>query len=550
MKKKKVLFVTEASFHPTGYSVYTKEVLARLHKNPNIEVAELGCFTGPESPDIKNIPWRFYANIPPESNKEHMDSYNSSMSNKFGEFSFNSVLLDFQPDFVMDIRDWWMLEFEERSPFREFFNWAIMPTVDAEPQNTQWMDTFSTANAVFAYSEFGRDVMLKQSKNIKFVDIASPCASDSFFPIKDKKALRKEFGVNENAIIFGTVMRNQRRKLYPDLFKAFRLFLDKNPNLSNVYLYCHTGYPDVGWEIPDLIKENGLGNKVLMTYKCKKCNKVKSMFFNDAVVYCGDCKMFSSTLAGIGNKMEETELNKVYNLFDGYIQWANSEGWGMPQLEAAYAGLPIISVHYSAMQSLVDNIKGIGVKPLGFYKELETGCNRAIPDNQELANVITALSTDTTKRKYAATKCYENSKKIYNWDYTADKWLKYFLETPVPDASQTWESPSRIFNPATRIPDQILQSPPIEQINWLFINVLGRPDLINKSMWKRMAKDLLYRSTMTSHIAGYYYNDYSHPDMEKRFEEFTIEKALQTCLNMRNHFNQWESIRLQKVNTK
>jgi hypothetical protein len=40
--------------------------------------------------------------------------------NKFGEFSFNNVLLDFMPDFVMDIRDWWMLEFEERSPFREF----------------------------------------------------------------------------------------------------------------------------------------------------------------------------------------------------------------------------------------------------------------------------------------------------------------------------------------------------------------------------------------------------------------------------------------------
>jgi hypothetical protein len=82
------------------------------------------------------------------------------------------------------------------------------------------------------------------------------------------------------------------------------------------------------------------------------------------------------------------------------------------------------------------------------------------------------------------------------------------------------------------------------------VNVLGRPDLINKSMWKRMAKDLMYRSTMTSHIAGYYYNDYSHPDMEKRFEEFTIDKALQTCLNMRNNFNQWESIRLQKVNAK
>jgi glycosyltransferase involved in cell wall biosynthesis len=141
-----------------------------------------------------------------------------------------------------------------------------MPTVDAEPQNHQWINTYSTADAVFAYSEFGRDTMLNQSNKIKFVDIASPCASDKFYPIEDKANLRKEFGIDPNAIIFGTVMRNQRRKLYPDLFKAFRMFLDNNPSMTNVYLYCHTGYPDVGWEIPDLIKEiRDNGTTVIIT---------------------------------------------------------------------------------------------------------------------------------------------------------------------------------------------------------------------------------------------------------------------------------------------
>jgi glycosyltransferase involved in cell wall biosynthesis len=311
MRKKKVLFVTEASFHPTGYSVYTKEVLKRLHKHPELEVAELASFTGPEAPELKDIPWKVYPNVPSASNQEHMNYYNSTMTNKFGEFSFNHVLLDFQPDFVMDIRDWWMLEFEERSPFRQFFNWAIMPTVDAEPQNVQWIDTYCSADAVFAYSEFGRDTMLNQSENIKFVDIASPCASENFKRLDDKKQLRKEFGLDENAIIFGTVMRNQRRKLYPDLFKAFRLFLDKNPDIHNCYLYCHTSYPDVGWDIPDLIKTYGLSNKVLMTYKCRGCNTIKSMHFNDAVVYCSQCKSFSCSLVGISNKIDEFELNKV-----------------------------------------------------------------------------------------------------------------------------------------------------------------------------------------------------------------------------------------------
>ena len=547
MRKKKILFVTEASFHPTGYSVYTKEVLTRLNKYEEFEVAELAAFTGPESPELKDIPWKVYPNIPAAGNEYHHQIYNSSMSNKFGEFGFNHVLLDFEPDFVMDIRDWWMLEFEERSPFRQFFNWAIMPTVDAEPQNTSWMDTYSSADAVFAYSEFGRDTMLSQHSDINFIDVASPCASNSFFPIKDKTFLRKSFGIPSNAVVFGTVMRNQRRKLYADLFKAFRIFLDKNPTLTNCYLYCHTTYPDVGWDIPDLIKLNGLSGKVLMTYKCRGCGKIDSRVFSDAVSFCPSCHSFSSSLVGISNKIDETELNRVYNLFDVYIQWANSEGWGMPQLEAAYAGLPVVSMDYSAMQSLIANIQGIGIKPLSFYKELETGCNRAVADNGALAETIRALATDTTKRSYVANKCYTNSKKIYNWDHTAHTWAKYFHSTPVRDRSETWGSPSRLFNPVKELPKELNSLPTSDQVNWLFTNVLGMPQLINKSMWRRMVKDLTYRTSVTSSIPGYYYNDYSHPDLEKRYEEFTPEKALATCLNMREAFNQWEMKRLEKV---
>jgi glycosyltransferase involved in cell wall biosynthesis len=549
MRKVKVLFVTEASFHPTGYSVYTKEVLSRLSKHPNLEVAELACYCSIDDPNIQNTPWKVYPNVPPSNDAQASEVYNSSMSNKFGDFSFNHVLIDFQPDFVMDIRDWWMLEFEERSPFRQFFNWAIMPTVDATPQNSQWIDTYSSADGVFAYSEFGRDTMLNQSSKLNFVDVASPCASSVFFPIKDKKALRNELGVNEDIIIYGTVMRNQRRKLYPDLFKAFRLFLDNNPDITNAYLYCHTGYPDVGWDIPDLIKEYNLGNRVLMTYKCKQCGTVKPMFFNDAVTFCSKCNAFSSTLVTINNKMDDTDLNRIYNLFDVYVQWANSEGWGMPQLEAAYAGLPVVSIYYSAMQSLIDNIDGIGVQPLGYYKELETGCLRAVPDNVKLARIMYDLY-DNEYRMLKATKCHSNAMRIYNWDYTANKWAKYFLETPLKDPAQTWLSPPRMFNPVRQLPSNLSSMPVSDQVDWLFTNALGRPDLINGSMWKKIVKDLTYRSAMSGMIPGYYFNDNSHPDHEKRFEEFNIEKAFNACLQIRDMHNQWENLRIQRLGIK
>ena len=65
-----------------------------------------------------------------------------------------------------------------------------------------------------------------------------------------------------------------------------------------------------------------------------------------------------------------------------------------------------------------------------------------------------------------------------------------------------------------------------------------------------MVKDLTYKSCMSLSIPGYYFNDYSHPDMEKRYEEFNLQKAFELCLNLRNTINGWENNRLQRMNSK
>lgn len=864
MRKRKILFVTEAHFQPTGYAVYTKEVLSRLHAHPELEVAELACFVGPEAPELKNSPWKIYPNIPAADNHEAMNAYNSSISYKFGEFSLNHVLIDFKPDFVMDIRDVWMcldkstpiftdcgiknvtdikegdlvlthkgnyqrvlntfsrdysgdmyyfktnhnlysvgvttghpvlicnkqysrfhtknaqwvnsenvregdylcfpvtdfgnisepaeksflraylalffksvgkgvLKFKipyayenvipnilecldklkvyykvtnnkrcskhvafslrvgrkfaenlydfnnilnldklgsmhfaqtfithrvefvrknkhallkfpneklrdvlfrflmrygilscpkrktlrvsdvrsvsnigflsgkpdssgikenvrirkgfaflkiksikkkqvsdkvynfeveednsyvssfvmhncehiERSPFRDFFNFALMPTVDAKPQHPNWMSVFSKADAILAYSEFGRDTILEQNKNINFVGVASPSASDIFVPM-DKKQIRKEFNLDENVVIFGTVMRNQRRKLYPSLFKAFKMYLDNNPEHQNVYLYCHTGYPDVGWDIPDLILEYGLASKVLLTYKCKHCGNISASFFHDAVNVCGKCRTLANQPVGVTNKIEEEDLAKIYNLFDVYIQWANSEGFGMSQPEAARCGLPVISVNYSAMKSFVENVGGIGIDPVGYYKELETGCHRAIPDENALAAAMYRMVAFPDYRNLIGKQCLENYHKVYHWDKAAKIWADYFLSQPLKDINSTWYSPPRIFNPATTIPEGLENMAVSEQANWLFSAVLGKPEWIGGSMWQRIVKDLTYRASMSNDIPGYYFNDLSHPDIEKKYDSFNLSKAHALLSGLRQNMNGWEKARYEK----
>ena len=119
-----------------------------------------------------------------------------------------------------------MIDYQERSPFRTLFNWAIMPTVDAEPQNEQWLSTYANADAVFNYSDWGLDLLKRESNNkIKCLGSAPPSANAAYTPVKDKLEHKSNMGFDPSLQIVGTVMRNQRRKLFPDLFEAFRKLL-------------------------------------------------------------------------------------------------------------------------------------------------------------------------------------------------------------------------------------------------------------------------------------------------------------------------------------
>lgn len=537
MDKKRILMCTEFSELPTGYSVYSKQVLSRLNQYPEFQVAELACYVSANDPRIPNVPWKVYANKPLPNTPEH-EEYKKSPISEFGEYSFNSVLLNFKPDFVFDIRDFWMMAFESNSPFREFYNWAIMPTVDAEPQNVEWVDTYAQADAVFTYSEFGRDTLKKQSNDIKFVDIASPCASNVFSPVKNKDEHRTRFQIDPKLYIVGTVMRNQRRKMYPDLFKAFRQYLDKTDR-NDVFLYCHTSYPDIGWDIPSLIMEYGLSGKVLFTYKCKKCNKLSADFFSDAIKFCNHCKSFGNIIAGLNNAVSEEELSEIYNLFDIYVQYANSEGFGMPQLEAAQCGNVVCSVNYSAMESVIKNIEGFPIKVSNFYVEAETGCKRAIPDCDDFINLLeflTSLSKESLKAK--GLRIHENTKKHYNWDTTAKKWAEYFLNTKTKNIRETWLSQPRIAYPAV-INNNI--NSPIEQANYLINHVLCRPEWIGKQVWRRLVKDLTYKSTVEN-LGSFYFNE-SHNSDAIKSKPFTFEDAYNSMKSMRDYYNIWEKHR-------
>ena len=540
-RKTKILLCNEASFLNTGYATYGRELMKRLYASNKYDIAEFSTYAGATDPRFKSIPWKTYSNLPDENSQEEKDIYQANVSYQFGEFKFEHVLLDFQPDIVVDIRDWWMLEFAERSPFRRLFHWVIMPTVDAAPQNEQWLATYSSADAVFNYSDWGYELLKKQGGGqINCVGSAPPSSDAAYIPVPNKDVHKSRMGLNPKCKIVGTIMRNQRRKLYPDLFESFRKFLDKT-NAPDTYLYCHTCYPDIGWDIPRLLKQYGIASRVILTYQCNNCESITPSIYHDIVMECPQCGKHSAQLANVQKGLSCKELANIINLFDLYIQYANSEGFGLPQVEAASCGVPVMAVDYSAMESVIRKINGVPLKLRSRYLELETGCYRAVPDNdytaEQLLKFFNLNEEQRTQKGHDTRKAFE---KNYNWDRTAEKWMNYFDSFSVKPSEQTWQSPPRIHTPASSVPENLNNA---EIATFLVSQVFGEPEKVNTYMWARMCKDLNLGAWTQGSVGGMYFNEDAHADSQKPVQPFDVEIAYELCHNMCVRRNQWETER-------
>jgi len=254
--KKRVLFIGEASFLATGFSTYWNEVIKRLYATDEFEIAEMGSYAHDDDPKCQQVPWRFYPVAPARQNQQAMQRYMANQTNQFGEWRFEDICLDFKPDIVCGIRDFWMDEFVLRSPFRQNFSFIWMPTIDGEPQRELWLDSYKQCDKILTYSEYGMNLLHKTGRRgTRLTTIASPGADlEIFKPPEDKRNHKARLGIDPNSLIVGTVMRNQKRKLYYDLIEAFSQWLYHSRSKGHLdlakrtFLYLHTSYPDVGYD--------------------------------------------------------------------------------------------------------------------------------------------------------------------------------------------------------------------------------------------------------------------------------------------------------------
>lgn len=466
MSKKRILMCAEFHDINSGFGRYTKEILSRLYQNPNYEIAEFASYCGDAY--VKDVPWKVYPNTVPEGHKD-FDVYKSNPINQFGQWRFEKVVLHFKPDIVFDIRDYWMFSYQEMSPLLNYFHWVVAPTIDSIPQKTEWLRTFNNADMVLTHTDWAANYLLSVNDKIKF----SGCVSDSvdsdvFKPVTWTKSYHKaSYGIPSDAIIIGSVMRNQKRKLIPELFASLRDLISKTN--QKIFLYLHTSFPEAqGWNIPELLQEYGVYNNVLFTYYNPNNKKAYCSLYKGARINCPDgdgyC-VFPNVIHGLSNN----QLAEIYNLFDIYVQYAICEGLGIPQLEAVACGVPLFAVNYSGMSEILTKVNGTPIDCV-LAKEMETGSDRATPINSDLVNKILSWISLSKKEKIELSKktrqlLLEN----YGWDKTAEKLCSVFDGL---EPKNRWDQPMITRN--LNVPNNLSNR---DFVNFIVDNILCEPRL-------------------------------------------------------------------------
>lgn len=489
MKKKKILFCNESSLLSTGFSNYGFELLSRLQASNKYEIAELAAFSDGTHPGISSLPWKHFTVKPKDNDEEAMKIYNSKPTFAWGEFKFDEVCLQFKPDIVFDIRDEWNFEFESRSPARQYFNWVISPPVDSAPQKEEWIATFCNADKVVPYTDWGFNVLREEAnQKINLFKTASPGVNLDNFKFTNSNEAKQKIGLSPEMFIIGTVMRNQIRKLYPDLIQSFAKFLEVAPEnvASRSYLYLHTAYPDVGWDIPCLIKEHGVSHRTMMTYYCLSCREIFPSLFQDGLAICKYCGNNTAILPNIKHGIPHKVLSTVMSIFDCYVQYATNEGFGIPMVEAAACGVPVFAVDYSAMSEVVRNLHGFPVEVKTFFRDQGTMSYRAYPDNDDfIKKLIKFAQMPFSMRARIGAKARKAVEDRYTWEHNFKVWEECFdsIDTSV----NKWAFPANYFTPQKIIPKG-LSNP--QFVRWGFEHVAGRPDLVNTHLALGTLRDL------------------------------------------------------------
>ena len=378
---KKLLFQTDSSLAKTGFGRNAKALLSYLYKTKKYEIVQYCCGTDYSNAALKATAWKSIGTLPDDPAERQRIGQDAGQARlaSYGGYLIDKVIKEEKPDFYFGVQDIWGTEFAVNKPWFKKINSVIWTTLDSLPILPSAIQNAPKIDNYWIWSSFATKALHELGH--KHVKTMHGCIDTSnFYRLEDeqRKQLRVNNNIEEDAFIVGFVFRNQLRKSVPNLLEGYARWKKENKPSKKTYLLLHTYWKE-GWNIHSLAKEYGVPvSEILTTYVCKKCGDFQVKPYNGEdkdCPLCGSSKSQVTTSVGFG--ITEEQLNKVYNLMDVYCHPFTSGGQEIPIQEAKLTELITLVTDYSCGEESCE--EGSGSIPLNWteYREHQTEFRKA-----------------------------------------------------------------------------------------------------------------------------------------------------------------------------
>jgi glycosyltransferase involved in cell wall biosynthesis len=347
-------------------------------------------------------------------------------------------LLRIQPQFVVTLADVWWMPFLADPDVQRYLDvsgarWVLYYPIDgADPEGqlpASWVRMLETADVPVTMSRFGAEV--SRACGVDCAYIPHGCDVTLFAPPDDKQAAKARYGYQDRFVILSDA-RNQPRKLLPRLLDIVGEFSQDKPD---VLVHLHTDPEDAAADTP------------LYTYRLRP--DIEALGLDNRVRFTAGFRMWAS------GGLPATELAALYAAADVHLLCSWGEGFGLPSLQAAAAGVVPIAVGQTASRELVEG-HGVPV-PAETAMQDEFGLVRYLLSREGTVAALDRLYRDrellTDRSRQARAFALD-----YGWPRVLDRWEELLRSAPPrrrPSRSRSFDWINGAPAPPAELPEPV-----------------------------------------------------------------------------------------------
>lgn len=228
---------------------------------------------------------------------------------------------------------------------------------------------------------------------------------------------REPFGLPADAFVVGMVAANSSypsRKSFPEMLLAWKKWTDQG---GEGILYLHTTLTpkrELGIDFMEFLSVIGLDWSTLDDPDPDRRARASVLFPCQHKMWC--------------HAYGDQELANLYNCFDALFCVSQSEGFGIPMLEAQASGVPVVTLNFSSMPELT--FSGSCIEPVQLCWH-DQGGMRAVAGVDQLVKALAwakEVLLSPGGREYYSKKARAKAE-AFCWDRIVDtRWLPMLRE--------------------------------------------------------------------------------------------------------------------------